>query len=122
MDRLLTIIFERPWRSGEVPEDWKKANVTPSKGARREDPWNYQPDSLTTIPGKVMEHRNLETISIHMEDKKVIGSSQHGFTKVLGSSAKERHGVDPVESHNDDYGTGASLLQGKAEGLGPVQP
>jgi len=25
----LSIIFERSWRTGEVPEDWKKANVTP---------------------------------------------------------------------------------------------
>lgn len=28
--RPLTIIFERSWRPGEVPEDWKKANITPA--------------------------------------------------------------------------------------------
>lgn len=27
--RLLPIIFEELWRSGDVPEDWKKVNVTP---------------------------------------------------------------------------------------------
>ncbi|GAB0179310.1 mitochondrial enolase superfamily member 1 [Grus japonensis] len=26
---LLSIIFEKSWRLGDVPEDWKKANVTP---------------------------------------------------------------------------------------------
>ena len=32
----LSIIFERSWRTGEVPEDWRKANVTQSsKTARR---------------------------------------------------------------------------------------
>jgi len=32
----LSIIFERSWRTGEVPEDWRKANVTPIfKNARR---------------------------------------------------------------------------------------
>jgi len=25
----LSIIFERFWRTGEVPEDWRKTNVTP---------------------------------------------------------------------------------------------
>jgi len=25
----LSITFERSWRTGEVPEDWRKANVTP---------------------------------------------------------------------------------------------
>ncbi|GAB0188526.1 mitochondrial enolase superfamily member 1 [Grus japonensis] len=27
--RLLSIIFEKLWRSGDIPEDWKKTNVTP---------------------------------------------------------------------------------------------
>uniref|UniRef100_A0A8B9PGQ4 Reverse transcriptase domain-containing protein n=1 Tax=Apteryx owenii TaxID=8824 RepID=A0A8B9PGQ4_APTOW len=78
----LSIIFERSWRTGEVPEDWKKANVTPvfQKG-KKEDPGNYRPVSLTCISGKVMEQLILEAISKHVEDKKVIRSSQHGFTK-----------------------------------------
>ncbi|KAJ7423789.1 hypothetical protein BTVI_08759 [Pitangus sulphuratus] len=38
--------------------------------------------SLTSIPGNVMEHLILESISIiYMENKKVIRSSQRGFTK-----------------------------------------
>ncbi|RMC04262.1 hypothetical protein DUI87_19081 [Hirundo rustica rustica] len=54
--RPLMIIFERLWRSGEVPEDWKKANVTlVFKKGMKEDPGNYCPVSLTSVPGKVME-------------------------------------------------------------------
>ncbi|PKU32923.1 rna-directed dna polymerase from mobile element hypothetical protein [Limosa lapponica baueri] len=35
----LSIIFERPWRTGEMPEDWRKANSTPVfKKGKKEDP------------------------------------------------------------------------------------
>ncbi|GAB0183458.1 mitochondrial enolase superfamily member 1 [Grus japonensis] len=69
-------------REGEVSEDWRKANVTPVfiQGTK-EDPGNYKPISLTSIPGKVMEQLILEVIFKHMEEKKVIGGGQHGFTK-----------------------------------------
>ncbi|PKU43345.1 hypothetical protein llap_6347 [Limosa lapponica baueri] len=53
---LLSIIFKRSWRTGKVPEDWRKANVIPVfKKGKKEDPGNYRPVSLTSIPGKMME-------------------------------------------------------------------
>uniref|UniRef100_A0A8B9PKM6 Reverse transcriptase domain-containing protein n=1 Tax=Apteryx owenii TaxID=8824 RepID=A0A8B9PKM6_APTOW len=80
--RPLSNIFERSWRTGEVPDDWKKANVIPVfKKGKEEDPGNYRPVSLTSIPGKVMEQLILNAISKHVEEKKVIRSSQHAFTK-----------------------------------------
>ncbi|GAB0209468.1 mitochondrial enolase superfamily member 1 [Grus japonensis] len=80
--RLLSIIFERSWRTGEVPEDWRKANVTPVfKKGKKEDPGNYRPVRFTSIPGKVMEQLILGVINKHVEEKVVIGSGQHGFTK-----------------------------------------
>ncbi|GAB0208736.1 mitochondrial enolase superfamily member 1 [Grus japonensis] len=70
------------WRTGEVPEDWRKANVTlVFKKGKKEGPGNYRPVSLTSIPGKVMEQLILGVINKHVEEKKVIGSGQHGFTK-----------------------------------------
>jgi len=37
----LSIIFERSGRTGEVPEDWRKANVTPIfRKGKKEDPGN----------------------------------------------------------------------------------
>ena len=42
----LSIIFERSWRTGEVPEHGRKANVTPIfKKGKKEDPGNYRPVS-----------------------------------------------------------------------------
>ena len=46
--KLLSSIFERSWRTGEVSEDWRKASVTPvfKKGKKEELV------SLTFYPGK----------------------------------------------------------------------
>ncbi|KAK4810776.1 hypothetical protein QYF61_008748 [Mycteria americana] len=71
--RPLSIIFERLWQLGEVPDGWNRANITPIfKKDKKEDPGNYR---------KIMEQILLEAISKEMKDKKVIWSSQHGFSK-----------------------------------------
>lgn len=41
----------------------------------------YSPVSLASFSGKMMEQLILDVIIKQMEEKKVIGSSQHGFTK-----------------------------------------
>uniref|UniRef100_A0A8B9V0B7 Reverse transcriptase domain-containing protein n=1 Tax=Anas zonorhyncha TaxID=75864 RepID=A0A8B9V0B7_9AVES len=78
----LSVIFERSWRTGEVPEDWRIAIVTPVfKKGKKEDLGKYRPVSLTSVPGKVLEHLVLDAISKQLEEKKVMRSSQHRFTK-----------------------------------------
>ncbi|CAM5075608.1 unnamed protein product [Eretmochelys imbricata] len=78
----LAIIFENSWRTGEVPDDWKKANVVPIfKKGKKEDPGNYRPVSLTSVLGKIMEQVLKESILKHLHERKVIRNSQHGFTK-----------------------------------------
>ena len=64
----LSIIFERSWRTGEVPMDWRKANVTPVfKKGKKDDPGNYRSVSLTSTPQKMMEQLILEVIIKQVE-------------------------------------------------------
>jgi len=64
----LSIIFERSWRAGEVPQDWRKSNVAPVlKRGKKEDPGNYRLARFTSIPGKMMEQ-----LILYVTSKKVL--------------------------------------------------
>uniref|UniRef100_A0A8C6JVR3 Uncharacterized protein n=1 Tax=Melopsittacus undulatus TaxID=13146 RepID=A0A8C6JVR3_MELUD len=79
--KTLAIIFEKSWLSGEVPNNWKKGNITPIfKKGKMDDPGNYRPVSLISVPGKILEQIILEGMLGHMKKRNVLGDSQHGFT------------------------------------------
>ncbi|GAB0178388.1 mitochondrial enolase superfamily member 1 [Grus japonensis] len=78
----LSIIFQWSCESGEVPVDWKLANVVPVfKKGKKEDTGNYRPDSLISVPGKITEKLILGVIEKHLRDNAVIGHSQHKFMR-----------------------------------------
>ncbi|KFM02880.1 RNA-directed DNA polymerase from mobile element jockey, partial [Aptenodytes forsteri] len=69
----LSMILEKSWQSGEVADDWRLANVTPIyKKGRKEDPGNYRPVSLTSVPGKIMERFILRALTRHERDNQGI--------------------------------------------------
>ena len=53
----LQFIFNQSLTTGQVPGDWKCANVTPvlKKGSKKEV-CNYRPVSLISVPCKILEH------------------------------------------------------------------
>lgn len=67
--RLLLIILERLCNQGEVPEHWKRANVTHGFKKGKRNPSNCRQASLALIPGKVMEQLILKTVSRHLKDR-----------------------------------------------------
>jgi len=47
---------------GEMPKDYRKANITPVFKKCKEDPGKHRPLSLSSIPGNVMEQLMLYAI------------------------------------------------------------
>jgi hypothetical protein len=80
--RPLVLLFSKSLSTGQIPQDWKDANVNAlfKKGSRKEAR-NYRPVSLTCQICKLLEKVIKEEIMSYLEDNELIGSSQHGFRK-----------------------------------------
>jgi hypothetical protein len=78
----VTIIFNKTLDMSKVPDDWRRANVTPiyKKGSRTK-PENYRPVSLTSQICKLFESIVKEAIVEHLEKFRLLFDSQHGFRK-----------------------------------------
>ena len=74
-------IFNNSIQKGEVPTDFKLANVTPifKKGDKKLAS-NYRPISLTSITGKILEQIIRDHIVHHLNSHNLICDNQHGFT------------------------------------------
>ncbi|KFO92019.1 hypothetical protein N320_12694, partial [Buceros rhinoceros silvestris] len=69
----LSITYQQSWLTGEVPADWRLANVTPIyKKGQKEDPGNHRPVSLTSVPGQAMEQIILSVIMQHTQNSQMM--------------------------------------------------
>ena len=76
----LTAIYKRSYQTGEVPEDWKTAHVTPVfKNGKRTVAANYRPISLTCIACKLMEHIIVSAVMRHTNKNNILYDLQSGF-------------------------------------------
>lgn len=76
----LAIIFEVSFRLGELPDQWRSANVIPifKKGCAS-DVSNYRPISLTCVCCRVMERIIKDRMLTFLLSAKLISPHQHGF-------------------------------------------
>ena len=79
---ILQIIFSKSPENGEVPDDWKQANIASIfKKGERYCPSNYHPVSLTCVCSKLMEHIISKHLINHLEANNILFNKQHGFRK-----------------------------------------
>eukprot|EP00061_Rhincodon_typus_P002191 g16843.t1 len=78
----LTKIFVSSLATGEVPEDWRAANVVPLfKKGNRDNLGNYRPESLILVVGKLLERILRDRIYTHLEKHGLFRDNQHGFVQ-----------------------------------------
>ena len=81
---ILEIIFNKSLQTGQVPNDWKEANVAPIfKKGDKHNPCNYRPVSLTYIISKCTGHILVSNIMQHLDSNKFLYALQHSFQTKL---------------------------------------
>jgi len=106
----LSIIYQQSWGTGDVPEDWRIATViSVYKKGRREDPGNYRPVSLISVPGKIMERFILSVLTGHVKDKQGIRPSHHRFMKGMSCLTNLISSYDQV-THLVDEGKAVDVI------------
>ena len=77
---VLSHIFQQSIDTGEVPSDWRLANIAPIfKKGDRSKPSNYRPVSLTSIISKTLEHIVVSQVMNHLDKNSILTDAQHGF-------------------------------------------
>ena len=77
---LLAFIFIESLAQGTVPDDWRRANVSPVyKKGEKYDAANYRPVSLTCICCKTLEHILVGNINKYLAFESILADCQHGF-------------------------------------------
>ena len=106
----LQFIFNQSLTTGQVPGDWKCANVTPvlKKGSKKEAS-NYRPVSLTSVPCKILEHIIFHYIMGHLDAHHVLVNYQHGFRRVHSRESQLNTIVEHLP-RNVDHGKQTDVL------------
>ncbi|RMC04203.1 hypothetical protein DUI87_19022 [Hirundo rustica rustica] len=82
LTKLLSIIYQQSWLTGEVQKDWRLASGIPiCKKGWKEDLGDYRPVSLTLVPSKIMEQIILSAITQQTQNNQGIRPSQHRFRR-----------------------------------------
>jgi len=85
--KMLSFIIQQSLAKQTIPEDWRKALVTPAfKKGDRSNPENYRPISLTSICCKIAEHIIVSQTITHLDQHRILVDCHHGFNSCSGQS------------------------------------
>jgi hypothetical protein len=103
----VTMLFNRSLQSGNLPELWKRANVSPifKKGCRQSAS-NYRPVSLTCILCKQLESILRTRIIDHMRSNNLLSKRQYGFIAGRSTTLQLLH---VIEQWTDILDKGGSI-------------
>ena len=102
---ILSRIFQLSFSTGNVPAQWKEANITPiHKKGEKIDPENYRAISLTAVPCKLMERMVRDIMMEHLYSNELIAKEQHGFVLSKSCLTNLLETMDIVtDAYNKDY-------------------
>ena len=78
----LKLFWEKSFNLGEIPDDYKRQNITPIyKKGNRTKPENFRPIVVTPHEIKIMERVIRKILTRNLENNNIINSNQRGFRK-----------------------------------------
>ena len=100
----LSILFNISFSTGQIPTDWKSANVVlVHKKGDKTNVENYRPISLTSLVMKVME--KIIRDELYMKCQNLIGDKQFGFLPNRSCVTQMTYVIDDITTtinrHND---------------------
>ncbi|KAF4791520.1 hypothetical protein TURU_129812 [Turdus rufiventris] len=100
--KMLSIIYQQSWLTGEVPDDWKLASVTPIyKQGWKKDPSNYRSVNLTSVPGKVTRLVDVGKAVdvVYLDFSKAFDTASHSiFLEKLAADSLKRNTLCWIKS------------------------
>ena len=100
---ILLLIYHRSLASGEVPADWRTANVAPAfKKGQKYLAENYRPISLTSVCCKMMEHILASNIMSHGKNNNILYPLQHGFRRGRSCETQLIEFIDDLTSNLEE--------------------
>ena len=106
---LLTYLFNRSLASGEVPTDWRFANIFALyKKGPKDLLENYRPISVTSVLSKILYC--VMRISNFLESNNILTPRQHGFHRGYSCATQLINAVDDwAKAIDDGYRTDLAI-------------
>ena len=102
LSSVISHIFQQSLDTGSIPDDWKKANISPIyKKSDRSIPANYRPVSLTCICCKLLEHIITSNLMLHFDNHNILVDNQHAFRRNRSCETQLIHTIDDWASSLD---------------------